>query len=56
MSRFLAKKYSALDAYVPGEQPRDKKYIKLNTNEFPYPPAPDVIKAVSAEVVSDLRL
>ena len=56
MSRFLAKKYSALDAYVPGEQPRDKKYVKLNTNEFPYPPAPDVIRAVSAEVVSDLRL
>ena len=56
MSRFLAKKYSALDAYVPGEQPRDKKYVKLNTNEFPCPPAPDVIRAVNAEVVSDLRL
>ena len=56
MSRFLAKKYRTLDAYVPGEQPRDKKYIKLNTNEFPYPPAPDVIAAVNAEAVSDLRL
>ena len=56
MSRFLAKKYKTLDAYVPGEQPRDKKYIKLNTNEFPYPPAPDVIAAVNAEAVSDLRL
>ena len=56
MSRFLAKKYRTLDAYVPGEQPRDKKYIKLNTNEFPYPPAPDVIKAVTEETLSDLRL
>ena len=56
MSRFLAKKYQTLDAYVPGEQPRDKKYIKLNTNEFPYPPAPDVIAAINADVVSDLRL
>ena len=56
MSRFLAKKYRTLDAYVPGEQPRDKKYIKLNTNEFPYPPAPDVIAAINADVISDLRL
>ena len=55
MSRFLAKKYRTLDAYVPGEQPRDKRYIKLNTNEFPYPPAPDVIAAVDANVISDLR-
>ena len=56
MSRFLAKKYRTLDAYTPGEQPRDKRYIKLNTNEFPYPPAPDVIAAVDANVISDLRL
>ncbi len=56
MSRFLAQKYSTLDAYVPGEQPRDKRYIKLNTNEFPYPPAPDVIAAVTKEKLSDLRL
>ncbi len=56
MSRFLAKKYRTLDAYVPGEQPRDKRYIKLNTNEFPYPPAPDVIAAVDADALSDLRL
>lgn len=56
MSRFLADKYKSLDAYVPGEQPRDKRYIKLNTNEFPYPPAPDVVAAVTAERVSGLRL
>ncbi|MGM9641889.1 MAG: histidinol-phosphate transaminase [Eubacteriales bacterium] len=56
MSRFLADKFKSLEAYVPGEQPRDKRYIKLNTNEFPYPPAPDVIAAVTAQKVSELRL
>ena len=56
MSRFLSKKLSALEAYTPGEQPRDKKYIKLNTNEFPYPPAPDVVSAVNADEMRALRL
>lgn len=49
MSRFFSKKYSALEAYVPGEQPKDKKYIKLNTNESPYPPSEGVISAVGRE-------
>ena len=55
VSRFFSSKYSALDAYVPGEQPKDKKYIKLNTNESPFPPSPAVIEAVSREA-SELRL
>ena len=56
MSRYLNSRFQAMDAYTPGEQPRDMVYIKLNTNEFPYPPAPDVIAAVDANVISDLRL
>ncbi len=55
MSRFFSDKYKSLDAYTPGEQPRDKKYIKLNTNESPFPPSESVIRA-AAEEASDLRL
>ena len=50
MSRFFSEKYKELKAYVPGEQPKDMKYIKLNTNESPFPPSPAVISAVEAEV------
>ena len=56
MSRFLKDRYQALDAYVPGEQPRDMDYIKLNTNESPYPPAPSVVKALGEQDVELLRL
>ncbi len=55
MSRFFSKKYEALTPYTPGEQPQDKKYIKLNTNESPFPPSPSVKKAVMEEV-EKLRL
>ena len=55
MSRFLNKRYEALEAYTPGEQPRDMVYIKLNTNESPYPPAPSVVAAMDAEQVENLR-
>ena len=49
MSRYLMDKYQPLVAYTPGEQPRDMQYVKLNTNENPYPPVPGVTEAVMAE-------
>ena len=45
-----------LHAYVPGEQPKIKGLIKLNTNENPYPPSPRVLAAVKAAVDGRLRL
>lgn len=56
MSRFLSSKYKDLEAYTPGEQPIDKKYIKLNTNESPYPPSKKVVDALSSEEVLKLNL
>ena len=56
MSRFLKESLQSLDAYTPGEQPRNMQYIKLNTNESPYPPAPSVAEAMTREQVELLRL
>ena len=48
MSRFLSSKYEDLEPYTPGEQPKNmKKLIKLNTNENPYDPAPEVLLAIN---------
>lgn len=49
MSKFLTEKYTKLAPYVPGEQPKDKKYIKLNTNESPFPPSPLAVKLANDE-------
>ncbi len=42
----ISNRVKQLNPYVPGEQPKDRVYIKLNANENPYPPAPSVQKAV----------
>ena len=57
MSRYLNQRFRTLDAYTPGEQPKDTVYTKLNTNESPYPPGPETQKAVcSRETAQRLRL
>lgn len=56
MSRFISQRFSDLKAYVPGEQPQDIQYIKLNTNESPFPPSPEVLAAVSQQEVEKLNL
>ncbi len=56
MSRFLSERFATLKAYTPGEQPKDQQYIKLNTNESPYPPSPEVIAKITAAEIEKLNL
>ncbi len=56
MSKYSSEILNSIKAYTPGEQPRDKKYIKLNTNESPYPPSKGVIEAINKSEIEDLRL
>lgn len=55
MSRYFSKKFKALVPYTPGEQPKEMKYIKLNTNESPFPPSERAMKK-AAEAVKNLQL
>ena len=56
MSKFRDSRFLKLKEYVPGEQPQDKSYIKLNTNESPYPPSKAVLDILNSEEASKLRL
>ena len=56
MSRFLSERFSSIEPYTPGEQPKLTNLIKLNTNESPFPPSPNVIKALNETEISKLNL
>jgi len=56
MSRFDGKMIRDIEPYVAGEQPKDMKYVKLNTNENPYPPSPKVAQIINDFDPSSLRL
>jgi histidinol-phosphate aminotransferase len=55
MSRYWSDVVKTLTPYVPGEQPRLEKLIKLNTNESPYPPSPRVVQAIRKVSADSLR-
>ncbi len=55
MNRYWSKSIEVLDPYTPGEQPQDQQYIKLNTNENPYPPSPAIANVIRDYEVEHLR-
>ena len=56
MKQFWSERIKDLVPYTPGEQPKDRVFIKLNTNENPYPPSPEVLKAIETAAGEGLRL
>lgn len=56
MSKYFSSMAKRAVPYVPGEQLNDPDIIKLNTNENPYPPSPEVLTAIQTETDSGLRL
>ena len=56
VSRFIQPHIARMAGYVPGEQPQEGGFIKLNTNENPYPPSPSVKGALAEAVNDQLRL
>ncbi len=56
MNKFWSRRLEGMTPYTPGEQPKDRKFIKLNTNENPYPPSPKALEAAKSAASADLRL
>lgn len=56
MKEFWSKRIRDITPYTPGEQPKDRQFIKLNTNECPYPPSPKVLAAIQEAANDRLRL
>ncbi|HRL22906.1 MAG TPA: histidinol-phosphate transaminase, partial [Alcaligenes sp.] len=56
MSRLWSDHVAELSPYVPGEQVKLDKLLKLNTNEHPFGPSPHVLEAIRQAATDDLRL
>ncbi len=56
MSQYWTDLVHKLDPYIPGEQPQDQQYVKLNTNENPYPPSPKVTATIDNYNKDQLKL
>ena len=56
MNRYWSKRIQDIVPYTPGEQPKDQRFIKLNTNECPYPPSPKTVEAIREAAGDSLRL
>ncbi|MDE6589168.1 MAG: aminotransferase class I/II-fold pyridoxal phosphate-dependent enzyme, partial [Oscillospiraceae bacterium] len=56
MKQYWSRRIQGIVPYTPGEQPKDRRFIKLNTNECPYPPSPKAIEAIQAAAGDTLRL
>lgn len=54
MSYFFLDEYENMEPYIPGEQPKDRTYIKLNANESSLPPSPKVLEAVSKAQINGM--
>ena len=54
MSFFFLDEYEDMEAYIPGEQPKDRQYIKLNANESSFPPSPKVLEAVNQSQINGM--
>ena len=55
MSKYFSSKFASLEPYVPGEQPQDMSYVKLNTNESPFDPAKEVVPVIR-DAARNIRL
>ena len=56
MSRYFSERHAKLVPYTPGEQPRDRQFIKLNTNESPFPPSKSVLETLRGDLPERLNL